>query len=292
MKTAFVALRTLFFAGCFVSLWTWLALSVRVYDRRYGLALPSVTLWPGLTLMAAGAALVASCLLAFIVRGQGTPAPFDPPEVFVAVGPYKYVRNPMYLGAWLLLAGGALYMGSGSMLVFSMLWILVVHILVVPREEQGLATEIRAHLRRLLPRGSQLDASLISLYDVPAMTHFNLPNRKGNFPFSDAVLVNDTLYLSGRLGLDPATGKIPADPDQEARLILDSIRKVLELAGMTTKNLVFVQVFCSDVSLFERFNVVYRTYFEEPYPARAFLGSGPLLFGAHFEIQCIAAKRD
>jgi reactive intermediate/imine deaminase len=122
------------------------------------------------------------------------------------------------------------------------------------------------------------------------MTHFNLPNRKGNFPFSDAVLVNDTLYLSGRLGLDPATGKPPADPDQEARLILDGIRKVLEQASLTMNHLVSVQVFCSDVSLFERFNVVYRTYFQEPYPARAFLGSGPLLFGARFEIQCIAAK--
>jgi protein-S-isoprenylcysteine O-methyltransferase Ste14 len=137
MKTAFVALRTLFFATCFIWLWTWVALSVRVYDRRYGLALPAVEA-PGAILMAAGGLLVASCLLAFIFRGQGTPAPFDPPEVFVAVGPYKYLRNPMYLGAWLLLAGAGLYLGSGSMVLFSVLWILVVHVFVVTLEEPGL----------------------------------------------------------------------------------------------------------------------------------------------------------
>jgi len=135
MKTLFVAVRTLFFAACFIWLWAWVALSVRVYDRQ---ALPELTSGAGAMLMVFGGALVASCLLAFVIRGQGTPAPFDPPEVFVAVGPYRYVRNPMYLGAWMLLTGGGLYLRSVSMLIFAMAWILVVHLFVVAFEEPGL----------------------------------------------------------------------------------------------------------------------------------------------------------
>lgn len=60
---------------------------------------------------------------------------------------------------------------------------------------------------------------------------------------------------------------------------------------MKMSDLVYVQVFCTDVSLWHRFNSVYQTFFDGQLPARAFLGSGPLLFGAHFEIQGIAIKR-
>jgi reactive intermediate/imine deaminase len=123
-----------------------------------------------------------------------------------------------------------------------------------------------------------------------ARQHINLPNRRGDFPFSDAVLVNDTLYLAGRLGLDPETRKPPEDAAQEARLILDGIRAVLAQAGLTMNHLVFVQVFCADVKLFDQFNAVYRTYFQPPFPARAFLGAGTLLYGCRFEVQCIAAR--
>ena len=60
---------------------------------------------------------------------------------------------------------------------------------------------------------------------------------------------------------------------------------------MSMDDLVQVQIYCSDVSLFERFNGVYREYFKRELPARAFLGSGPLLFGARFEMMGIAVKR-
>ncbi len=119
----------------------------------------------------------------------------------------------------------------------------------------------------------------------------NLPGRTVDAPFSDAVLAGDTLYLAGRIGLDPATGKPPADVEQEARLILDGFKTTLAQAGMTMDDLVSVQVFCSDVSLFGKFNGVYRTYFTKEFPARAFVGSGKLLFDAHFEMQAIAVKR-
>ena len=119
----------------------------------------------------------------------------------------------------------------------------------------------------------------------------NLPNRAVTAPFSDGVMAGDTLYLAGRLGLDPKTNQIPNDVEQEARLMIDGIKSVLAEAGMTMDNLVTVQVFCSDVSLFDKFNGVYRGYFKKDFPARAFIGSGTLLRGAHFEMQAIAVKQ-
>jgi 2-iminobutanoate/2-iminopropanoate deaminase len=121
--------------------------------------------------------------------------------------------------------------------------------------------------------------------------YINLPTRNISAPFSDAVQVGNTVYLAGRLGLDPQTGRPPADPAVEARLLLESFRSVLAQAGLTMQDMVYVQVFCSDVSLFDTWNQVYRSFFSEPFPARAFVGSGPLLFGARFEMLGIAARR-
>lgn len=120
--------------------------------------------------------------------------------------------------------------------------------------------------------------------------YINLPGRRGNLPFSDAVLAGDSLYISGRIGFRPGTTEVPQDPAEEARYLLDGIRAVLESAQMTMNDLVYVQIFCPDVSLFETFNAVYRGYFSGEMPARAFLGSGPLLFGARFEMMAIARR--
>jgi len=110
-------------------------------------------------------------------------------------------------------------------------------------------------------------------------------------PFSDAVLVDGrTLYLAGRLGVLPGTTTVPESIEEEAHLAMQSIGAALALAGMNFDHIVQLQVFCPDVSLWERFNAVYRTYFTGPLPARAFLGSGPLLFGARFELIGIAIK--
>src|SRR5215510_736769 len=99
-----------------------------------------------------------------------------------------------------------------------------------------------------------------------------------NLPFSDAVWHGNTLYVSGHIGLDPKTGKPGATPEEEARLVMDGVKRTLESAGLTMENLLSVQIFCSDVSLFDQFNAVYRTYFSGGLPTRAFLGSGRLLF--------------
>lgn len=117
----------------------------------------------------------------------------------------------------------------------------------------------------------------------------NLPGRSVEAPFSDAILAGDTLYLSGRLGLE--NGQLPADPQQEARNILDQIQAVLDQAGMTMDDLVSVQVFCSDVAHFGDFNAVYTSYFSDAPPARAFVGSGTLLRGARFEVAGIAVRQ-
>ena len=109
-------------------------------------------------------------------------------------------------------------------------------------------------------------------------------------PFSGAVLVGNTLYLSGKIGLTPDR-KVPATAAEEARLVLDDVKATLAAAGMTMDDLVSVQIFCSDVSHYDAFNRVYRTYFTREFPARAFLGSGTLLYGARFEVQAIAVKR-
>jgi enamine deaminase RidA (YjgF/YER057c/UK114 family) len=112
-------------------------------------------------------------------------------------------------------------------------------------------------------------------------------------PFSGAVLVGNTLYLSGHIGL-LGTGdkrKVPDTADAEARLVLDGIKATLEAAGMTMDDLVSVQIHCSDLSHYGAFNAIYRTYFTREFPARAFLGTNKLLFDARFEVLGIAVKR-
>jgi 2-iminobutanoate/2-iminopropanoate deaminase len=121
--------------------------------------------------------------------------------------------------------------------------------------------------------------------------HISSPSGFGPLPFSNGVVVGDTFYMSGHIGLDPQTKKVPAEVDKEIRFLIDSFRETLARANLSMADLVFVQVFCSDVSLFDQFNAIYCTYFSGEFPARAFLGSGPLLFGARFEIQGIAVKR-
>ncbi len=119
---------------------------------------------------------------------------------------------------------------------------------------------------------------------------FNLP-RPGDYPFSDGVLVGDTLYISGRIGLDPKTGRAATDVEQEARLLMDGFRDLLAKAGMNMDDLVYATVYCTDLALFPKFNEVYRTYFRREFPARAFLGVASLVLGARFEMQGFAVKR-
>ncbi len=111
-------------------------------------------------------------------------------------------------------------------------------------------------------------------------------------PFSDGILSGNTLYLAGRIGIDPKTGKVPEKIEDEIKILLDGEKEVLSQAGMTMDDLVYVQIACTDLSLFQKFNPIYASYFTtKDYPAREFIGAGSLLVGGHFEMQAIAVKR-
>ena len=130
----------------------------------------------------------------------------------------------------------------------------------------------------------------LSAQDIRRYTNPRSAADSTALPFSGAVLVGNTLYLSGTIGLDE-NQQVPSTPEAEARLVLNSMQSTLEAAGMTMDDLVSVQVFCSDVAHYAAFNAVYRTYFTREFPARAFVGAGTLLFDARFEVQGIAVKR-
>ena len=107
------------------------------------------------------------------------------------------------------------------------------------------------------------------------------------------VLVGDTLYLAGSIGIDPETGAPPDTIKEEVTILMDGVKARVERVGMTMGDIVSMTVYCPDLSLYDEFNAIYRTYFEDAghFPARAFIGSGPLLRGGHFEIQGVAVKR-
>jgi len=119
----------------------------------------------------------------------------------------------------------------------------------------------------------------------------NLPDKPVQAPFSNAILAGDTLYLAGSIGLDPKTGKAPDKIEDEVKLLLDGYKTTLAAAGMTMDDLVYVQVFCTDLAYYDKFNAAYKSYFTKDFPARAFIGAGSLLRGGHFEMQAIAVRR-
>jgi len=160
MKTLFIALRAAIFGTGFIFLWGWVALSLRDrYDSSLGFALPGWTLAMGIALMAAGGTLAFACVATFVTRGEGTPAPFDPPRKFVAAGPYQFVRNPMYIGGFLMFSGFGLYERSPAILFFALPWLLLAHLFVLLYEEPHLRATFGASydaycrsVRRWLPR--------------------------------------------------------------------------------------------------------------------------------------------
>src|SRR5882724_729799 len=139
MKTLFIALRATIFGAGFIFLWGWVALTLRDrYDTTLGFALPAWTRILGITLITAGGIIGLACVATFVTRGQGTPAPFDPPRKFVAAGPYKFVRNPMYIGGFTVLFGFGLYEQSVAILLFTLPWLLSAHLFVILYEEPHL----------------------------------------------------------------------------------------------------------------------------------------------------------
>jgi protein-S-isoprenylcysteine O-methyltransferase Ste14 len=113
----------------------------------------------GMVIAAAGAAVALWCVVTFALVGRGTPAPFDAPRRLVVGGPYRFVRNPMYIGAGLALAGAALFYQSPQLLGYTGLFFLMTHVFVVFYEEPTLkrsfGEEYAAYcrsVRRWLPK--------------------------------------------------------------------------------------------------------------------------------------------
>jgi 2-iminobutanoate/2-iminopropanoate deaminase len=124
-----------------------------------------------------------------------------------------------------------------------------------------------------------------------ARTHFKSKlAQERNLPFSSAVRVGDTLYIAGTTGIDGPNGNKAISAQEEARLAMEQVKRVVEQAGMTMDDIVSMQVFCTDLRNYNAFNRVYRTYFHGEYPARAFIGASNLLFGARYEVMGIAVR--
>jgi reactive intermediate/imine deaminase len=109
-------------------------------------------------------------------------------------------------------------------------------------------------------------------------------------PFSNGVMVGSTFYIAGHIGIDPATGQAPADADTETHLLLDAVKGTLAKGGLGMDDVVSLTIYCTDLALYDKFNAVYRTYFHDRFPARAFIGVSKLVRGAHFEIAGVAVK--
>ncbi|MEJ2152460.1 MAG: isoprenylcysteine carboxylmethyltransferase family protein [Gemmatimonadota bacterium] len=138
MGSLFAAVRSLVYASIIVFAFGWIALRSRALDPQLGGTLPEWTRPPGVVLMIAGATLALVCAGTFVTLGHGTPAPFDPPREFVAVGPYRWSRNPMAIGALTLLFGFGLTNRSPGILGLAVVVTLALYLLVTLYEEPGL----------------------------------------------------------------------------------------------------------------------------------------------------------
>src|SRR5262250_369352 len=155
----FVLVRAITYVALFIGL-LFIYLPGRLLSWS-GIVQPEVTgkaQIAGMIVGGIGAVIALWCIFAFVFVGKGTPAPFDPPRRLVIRGPYRFVRNPMYVGAGTALVGAALYYQSLSLLAYVALFIVATHLFVVWYEEPTLSrlfgddyAAYRARVRRWLP---------------------------------------------------------------------------------------------------------------------------------------------
>ena len=116
----------------------------------------------------------------------------------------------------------------------------------------------------------------------------NAPKAIG--PYSQAVLVDDTLYVSGNIPVNPATGDVEDGIVNQSKQVFENMKAVLNEAGMGFDNVVKTTAFLTDLSNFATFNEIYASYFVEPYPARSCVEVSKLPKNVLVEVECIAKK--
>ena len=113
--------------------------------------------------------------------------------------------------------------------------------------------------------------------------------KSANMPFSEAVRVDNTLYISGQLAVTPGTLKlVEGGIDAETTQTMNNIKTILAAHDLTMKNVVKCTVMLADMKDWPRFNEIYTSFFSKPYPARSAFGANGLGLGAKVEVECIA----
>ena len=116
----------------------------------------------------------------------------------------------------------------------------------------------------------------------------NAPKAIG--PYSQAVLVDDTLYVSGNIPVNPATGDVADGIVNQSKQVFENMKAVLNEAGMGFENVVKTTAFLTDLSNFATFNEIYASYFVAPYPARSCVEVSKLPKNVLVEVECITKK--
>jgi reactive intermediate/imine deaminase len=110
-------------------------------------------------------------------------------------------------------------------------------------------------------------------------------------PYTPGIIAGDTLYVAGQVGRIPGTNNYPESFEDEVKYTLDNAGAIMKEAGYGFEDAVAVQVYLTDMELFQRMNAVYMKYFPEPRPARTTVGIAKLVGPARIEITVTAYKK-
>ena len=109
-------------------------------------------------------------------------------------------------------------------------------------------------------------------------------------PYSQAILCDDLLFISGQLGIDPETDEIPEDVESQTKLAMNNLKAILEEAKMDFEDVVQTHIFLKDINDFATVNEIYASYFDGDYPARATMQVAALPKDGKVEIEMVAYK--
>jgi reactive intermediate/imine deaminase len=147
---------------------------------------------------------------------------------------------------------------------------------------------VRLYLKNTVFLAALLFTSYLHAGEVVTFLNSDKAAAAG-LPFSEAVRVGDTFYLSGQIGVLPGTmSLVPGGMEAEAKQTMDNIKATLHSHNLSMSNIVKCTVMMADISKWSIFNKVYVSYFEGNFPARSAFGANGLALGAQLEVECIA----